>query len=64
MNVKKLRKSTGLRQAEFWSRVFVTQSGGCRYEQGRRVPKTVQALLTIAYGTKAQMERTLNLLRR
>ena len=50
MNALKLRKQTGLTQGEFWKRVFVTQSGGSRYETGERpIPKTVQALLTIAY---------------
>ena len=58
MNVKKLRKCTGLNQTDFWARVFVTQSGGCRYERGdRRLPKTVEALLTMAYGTLKQADR-------
>ena len=53
MNALKLRKQTGLTQGEFWKRVFVTQSGGSRYETGERpLPKTVQALLTIAYASE------------
>ncbi len=39
------RKSIGLNQVEFWSRVGVTQSGGSRYESDRAIPKTVQILL-------------------
>ncbi len=61
MDAKKMRKSTGLNQVTFWKRVFVGQSGGCRYENGRRIPKTVQALLTIAY---AETERAFTLVQK
>jgi transcriptional regulator with XRE-family HTH domain len=45
----KLRKRLGLNQADFWSRVAVTQSGGSRYENGRAMPKPVRILLGIVY---------------
>lgn len=49
-DAKAARTALGLNQSEFWSRVFVTQSGGSRYENERSVPKPVQALLVLAYG--------------
>lgn len=49
-DAKSARLALGLNQSEFWSRVFVTQSGGSRYENERSVPKPVQALLVLAYG--------------
>ena len=39
------RKKQGLNQSRFWSRFGVTQSGGCRYETGRRAPTSVAALI-------------------
>jgi transcriptional regulator with XRE-family HTH domain len=49
VNVRKLRKSLGLNQVEFWGRIEVTQSGGSRYENGRPLPRTVRKLLGIVY---------------
>lgn len=46
---KKLRQALGLNQQEFWSKVKVTQSGGSRYETGRKIPNPVQELLRIVY---------------
>lgn len=48
----KLRQSLGLKQYEFWSRLGVTQSGGSRYETGRRISKPVAILIELAYGKK------------
>lgn len=64
MDVKKLRKQSGLLQADWWARFGVTQSGGCRYENGRRIPKPLALLLTIGLGTKAQSNRTVDALRK
>ena len=50
--VRHLRKRLELNQQEFWSRLGVTQSGGSRYESGRRVPQPVKILLELAYGNK------------
>ena len=49
VNALKLRKNLGLSQAEFWSRIEVTQSGGSRYENGRTMPGPVRKLLGIVY---------------
>lgn len=52
--IKALRKSKNMNQGEFWSRLGVTQSGGSRYESGRKVPTSTMMLMQIAYGTEAQ----------
>ncbi len=52
-----LREFSGLDQTEFWGKVGVTQSGGSRYENGRRVPKSVQHLLRLVYIEKLDLER-------
>lgn len=52
-----MRTRRRLNQTEFWRRVGVSQSGGSRYESGRAIPRSVQMLLRIAYGTKAQSQQ-------
>ena len=49
MNPLALREKLGINQQEFWVRVGVTQSGGSRYEAGRRLPKPVFELLRLCY---------------
>ena len=44
-NPSELRKSTGMNQTEFWKRFGVTQSGGSRYESGRRMPMPLKLLM-------------------
>lgn len=44
-----LRAQTGLTQYEFWKRIGVTQSTGCRYEKSRSMPVSVQLLLKLVY---------------
>lgn len=56
-DVEALRKFTGLNQTEFWASVGITQSGGSRYEAGRRIPKPVQALLRLVYIEKLDLTR-------
>lgn len=47
--LKKLRKSIGLNQSQFWSAVNVTQSGGSRYESGRKMPATVAIMVDLVH---------------
>lgn len=61
--VQEHRKKLGLNQSEFWSRISVTQSGGSRYESGRNIPKPVQLLLHLTYGTEKQAQDLLAWLR-
>ena len=63
MDIKQFRNKKALNQTEFWSRVGCTQSAGSRYENGRNVPKAVQTLIKIAYGTDAQAAKEVSRLR-
>ena len=58
-----MRKKLNVNQSEFWSRVGIGQSAGSRYESGRNIPRPVQMLLRIAYGTKAQAAKQMEALR-
>ena len=60
---KAKRIKLGLSQSEFWRPLAVSQSGSSRYESGRNIPRPVQMLLRIAYGTKAQAAKQLEALR-
>lgn len=62
-DVQEHRKKLGLNQSEFWSTISVTQSGGSRYESGRNIPKPVQLLLHLTYGTEKQAQDLLACLR-
>mgnify|MGYP001426191177 CR=1 FL=1 len=44
-----IRQKLGLNQQQFWARLGVTQSGGSRYENGRRIPRPVQQLVHLMY---------------
>ena len=57
-----MRQKAGTNQSVFWSRVGIGQSAGSRYESGRNIPRPVQMLLRIAYGTAAQAERQIRAL--
>ena len=57
-----MRQKTGLNQSRFWSVVGIGQSAGSRYESGRNIPRPVQMLLRIAYGTAAQSARQIRAL--
>src|SRR5262245_60598100 len=48
-NPRQVRNRLHLNQQEFWARIGVTQSGGSRYESGRRMPKPVRELLRIVH---------------
>lgn len=58
------RKKLALNQSEFWSRVAIGQSGGSRYESGRKLPRPVQLLLHLAYASEAQAGIVLGHLRK
>jgi transcriptional regulator with XRE-family HTH domain len=54
---RELRLSLGLNQQDFWTRVGVTQSGGSRYETGRRMPKPVKELLRLVHVEQIDLSR-------
>lgn len=47
--VKELRLKLGMTQQAFWNHLGITQSGGCRYESGRRVPNPTRMLIELVY---------------
>lgn len=49
MNPKTLRLKLGLNQTEFWGAIGWSQSGGSRFENGRRVPKPVMTCLRLRW---------------
>ncbi|TDR79639.1 helix-turn-helix domain-containing protein [Paludibacterium purpuratum] len=53
---REMRRRLDLNQQEFWSAVGVTQSGGSRYEQDRRIPKPVMELLRVRYQLGIRLE--------
>ena len=57
------RQKLALNQSEFWNRIKVTQSGGSRYESGRKLPRLVRLLLHLAYAPEAQALTLLHQLR-
>jgi DNA-binding transcriptional regulator YiaG len=63
-NVRDIRKKLYLNQSQFWSPISVTQSVGSRYESGRNIPKTVQTLIRLAYGSEAEAVAVLAELRK
>ena len=62
-DLKAIRQKRGMNQSQFWQPLGVTQSGGSRYESERDMPKPVGSLVTIAYGTPAQLFKELQRLR-
>ena len=48
-NPRDIRRKLRMNQQEFWSRIGVTQSGGSRYESGRKMPKPVRELLRLVH---------------
>ena len=49
-NLCGFRRNMELNQADFWDKIGVGQSGGCRYESGRNMPKPTSMLVDLAYG--------------
>lgn len=49
LSPKELRIKLGLTQGGFWSPVGVSQSGGSRYESGRKLPAAISALLHLVH---------------
>ncbi len=49
LDPREIRRKLGMNQHEFWTRIGVTQSGGSRYESGRKMPKPVRELLRLVH---------------
>lgn len=46
-DTRSYRLLSGFNQVEFWGELGVTQSGGSRYEQNRRIPKPLALLMVL-----------------
>lgn len=57
LNPREIRRSLGLNQQDFWTRIGVTQSGGSRYEGGRAMPKPVRELLRLVHVERIDLTR-------
>ena len=47
--LKALRQNCGMSQDAFWTKIGVSQSGGSRYENGRRIPAPVAQLIDLVH---------------
>ena len=47
--IRALRNSKKMNQAQFWGAINVTQSGGSRYESGRKIPTLVQLMIDLVH---------------
>src|SRR5262245_3724296 len=46
---RKIRRRQRLNKHQYWFQIGATQSGGSRYESGRRMPKPVRELLRLVH---------------
>ena len=56
IDLKKLRQSTGMNQSKFWAAVNVTQSGGSRYESGRKMPAAVAIMVDLVHVRRVKLD--------
>ena len=56
-NPRDVRRKLGLNQQDFWTKIGVTQSGGSRYESGRKMPKPVKELLRLVHVEQIDLSR-------
>ena len=49
LSSKEMRLNLGLTQTDFWAPVGVSQSGGSRYESGRKLPLSTSVLLELVH---------------
>lgn len=57
VNIRELRKQTGMNQRDFWWPIGVTQGGGSKYERGRHVPRPVRNLVNLIYVEQVDIEK-------
>ncbi|MBS0353716.1 MAG: helix-turn-helix domain-containing protein [Proteobacteria bacterium] len=61
--LRAFRERLGINQRTFWGNVFMTQSGGSRYEQGRNMSPWLSLLLRLVYGRDEEAREVLSKLR-
>lgn len=52
----RLRSALGMTQTTFWKNINVTQSGGSRYEHGRKMPVHVELFIRMFYFDQTMQE--------
>ena len=57
IDARAIRRKLGMNQAQFWSKLGVTQSGGSRYESGRNMPRPVQQLLRLVHVEQIDIQK-------
>ncbi|MEI7431158.1 MAG: transcriptional regulator [Betaproteobacteria bacterium] len=53
---REIRRRLNLNQIDFWSKLGISQSGGSRYENGRRMPRSVSELMRLVYVEKLDLQ--------
>lgn len=53
-----LRQKVGETQKAFWNEIGITQSGGCRYENGAPIPKPVRTLVFLKHVAGIKIDAT------
>lgn len=54
---REIRRKSGLNQNDFWSQIGVTQSGGSRYESGRKMPRSTRELFRLVHIEQVDLTR-------
>jgi DNA-binding transcriptional regulator YiaG len=57
LDVREIRQKLGYNQSVFWGKVGVTQSGGSRYESGRKIPRSVSELLRLVHVEQLEIQK-------
>lgn len=57
LDLRKIRYKLGLNQQQFWSKLGITQSGGSRYESGRKMPKPISQLLRLIHVEQIDVDK-------
>lgn len=55
---KYLREKAGMSQKAFWGEFGMTQSGGCRYENGSPMPKTIRTMIFMKHVAGLSIDAT------
>lgn len=63
IDIRAFRRKLDMNQKDFWTRIGVTQSGGCRYESSRLLPKSTAILFDLVYGPEKNVHKKLDALR-
>ena len=57
IDARAIRSRMKMNQQEFWAKLGVTQSGGSRYESGRKMPRPVRHLLRLVHVEQIDIQK-------